>query len=196
LWNVKAINHIEQNRPVHLALRDSHYEHATELLKFPKNHAEQKIDAAAYGNILCLLRTARRHAEFAVRDNSKNEADERFCSFINMLIGNVKTVLSMLDLKHSVEVEDGFFFSFLHANYASVSLLAEEYERRASDILRCMRTTLDLASEAFAELKQANQNAFSTAESERYRKARAHSEGALEKNPDQLENETHVWLFP
>ena len=64
------------------------------------------------------------------------EKDQQFSLFINMLAGNVNAALSMLNLKQSVEAEDGFFFSFLEINHASVALQAEEYERRARDIIR------------------------------------------------------------
>jgi len=169
------IDHFEQNRPVHLALRDIHYERAIGLLKDPKHMALQALVVADYEEILFLLRTAREHASFAVRDNGKNEKDGQFCKFINMLAGNVKAVLSMLNLKHSIEAEEGFFFSFLEVNHASVALQAEEYERRARDIIRCMLTTLELAHDVYEELTQANRAVFNDFERGRYDKATAHS---------------------
>lgn len=182
--NVKAINHIEQNRPVHLALRDIYYERATLLLRSPDHNGQPELGLAAYEEILFMLRTAREHGRFAVRDDRRNEKDGQFCDFINMLAGNAKAVLSMLNLKRSVEAENGFFFSFLEANYASVALQAEEYERRARDIIRCMRNTLDLASGAYEGLKQANREAFNPFECERYDKAWSHYEGLIGQTLD------------
>ena len=182
--HVKTINHFEQNRPVHLALRDIYYDRATFLLKDPGLVSRLELNAADYEEILFLLRTAREHGYLAVRDDGKNKKDGQFCKFINMLTGNVKAVLSMLNLKHSVEVEGGFFFSFLEANHASVALQAEEYERRARDIICCMLNTLKLANTAFGGLKQANYDAFSEFERERYDKAVAHHEKLIEQRPE------------
>ena len=179
---VKTVNHFEQNRPVHLALRDVYYDRAACLLKDPGHTAVRELNASDYEEILFLLRTARNHGFLAVRDNGKNEKDDQFCRFINMLAGNVKAVLSMLSLKHTVEVEGGFFFSFLEANHASVALQAEEYERRARDIISCMLNTLELANAAFEGLKQANYDAFSESERERYDKAAAHHMQLIEQH--------------
>jgi len=192
---VKTINHIEQNRPVHLALRDIYYERATGLLQALEHKTVQGLDAADYEEILFLLRTSREHGRFAVRDNGKNEMDGQFCEFISLLAGNVKAVLSMLNLKHSVEAEDGFFFSFLDVNHASVALQAEEYERRARDIVRCMLDTLDLANGAYDELREANHDAFSDFEHERYDKATAHHKELIGKHPDLPQHEKRIGLF-
>lgn len=182
---MKATDHFEQNRPVHLALRDVYYKRATTLLKDPQRSlTTQEPSPADYEEILFMLRTARDHGALAVRDNGKNEKDDQFCKFINMLAGNVKAVLSMLNLKHSVEVEGGFFFSFLEANRASVALQAEEYGRRARDIIRCVLDTLELASRAFEGLRKANYDAFNEFERGRYDKAAAHHEHLIEQRPE------------
>ena len=182
---MQAINHFDQNRPVHLVLRDIHYERAIALFTSPELLAKPELTIADYETILFMLRTARKHGQIAVRDNGKNVKDGQFCEFINMLAGNVKAILSMLNLKHSVEAEDGFFFSFLEVNHASVALQAEEYERRARDIIRCLLKTLELAGGVFEKLKQENLNAFSDFERERYDTARAHHEGLI-GSPDDL----------
>ena len=180
---------------MHLALRDIYYEHAASLLKDPRRMAQRELNVADYEEILFLLRSARDHGYFAVRDDGKNEKDGQFCKFINMLAGNVKAVLSMLNLKYSVEAADGFFFSFLEANHASVALQAEEYERRARDIARCMLNTLKLANTAFEGLKQANQDAFSESERGRYDKAAAHHKKLIEQHPDLPQYKKRNGLF-
>lgn len=192
---MKAIDHFEQNRPVHLALRDIYYEHAIRLLKDPRHMAAQALLVGDYEEILFILRTAREHGRFAVRDNGKNEKDGQFCKFINMLAGNVKAVLSMLNLKHSVEANDSFFFSFLEVNHASVALQGEEYERRARDIIRCMLNTLEIASTAFDELKQANFEVFTDIERDRYDKAATHYKESIEKHPDLPQYKRRTELF-
>jgi hypothetical protein len=181
---VKTIEHLEKNRPVHLALRDVYYERAVELLKDPGLMAAQELETARFEEILFLLRTAREHGYAAVRKDANTEKDSQFHMFINMLAGNVKAVLSMLNLKHSVEVEGSFFFSFLEANRASVALQAEEYERRARDITRCVLKTLELAQEAFEQLKQGNHGEFTDPERERYAKAAEHHRKLIEQQLD------------
>ena len=193
---MKTIDHFKQNRPVHLALRDVYYEHATDLLKDPKPMAMRTLLVGDYEEILFVLRVARGHGRFAVReDNGRNEKDGQFCNFINMLAGNVKAVLSMLNLKNSVEANDSFFFSFLEVNHASVALQAEEYERRARDIIRCMLNTLEIAGAAFGQLKQSNREAFNDFERERYDKAMAHYKERIKKYPELPQYKKHTGLF-
>ncbi len=183
LLDVNPIDHFEQNRPVHLALRDVYYMRATYLLKSSKEIEMQGLDADDYEEILFLLRSARKHGRFVIRSHIKNDNNTQFCNFINMLVGNVKAVLSMLNLKHSVEAKDGFFFSFLEVNHASVALQAEEYERRSRDIIRCLCSTLNLSTAAYEELKGKNDKAFSPFERERYDKAAKHYTALIEKTP-------------
>jgi hypothetical protein len=190
---VGTINHFKQNRPVHLALRDVYYEQANKLLSSHDPRAVQPLNAAEYEEILSILRTARKHGYFAARDNEK---DGQFCDFINMLAGNVKAILSMLNLKHSVEAKDGFFFAFLDVNRASVALQAEEYERRARDIICCLLNTLDIAEEAYSELKQNDLDALGPTEKPRYDKAAEHHRELIQKraNPPEYRKRTSMFF--
>ena len=187
-----TINHFKQNRPVHLALRDVYYEQASKLLASHNPRAVQPLDATEYEEILFMLRTARKHGCFAARDN---EMDGQFCDFINMLAGNVKAILSMLNLKHSVEAKDGFFFAFLDVNRASVALQAEEYERRARDIVCCLLNTLDIAEEAYAKLKQNDRDALGDAERIRYDKAADHHRELIGERPELPQYRKRTGLF-
>ena len=192
---MKTINHFEKNRPVHLALRDVYYERATKLLRDPDVMASHELDTALFEEIQFLLRTAREHGGFAVREEQKNGKDSDFARFINMLAGNVKSILSMLNLKHSVEKEGGFFSSFLEANHASVALQAEEYERRARDILRCLLSTLALAGPAFENFRKANDEAFTEDERGRYRKAEDHHRALIEEAAELPEYRKRLGIF-
>lgn len=180
---------------MHLALRDVYYERATRLLKASKPMQMQELLLPDYEEMLFLLRTARDHGMFATRDGAKNEKDGQFCKFINMLAGNVKAILSMLNLKRSVEAEDGFFLSFLEVNHASVALQAEEYERRARDIICCMHNTLNLASKVYEGLKEANLEAFNAAEKGRYNKASAHYAERMEKGLERPKYKKRAGIF-
>ncbi len=172
--SVKAIDHFEQNRPVHLARRDVYFEQAAALISAQQQAFTPEINIDEYEEILFLLRVARQHGRFSIRNSGKNEKDEQFCRFINLLAGNVKAVLSLLNLKNMVENSKGSFFSFLGANQASVALQAEEYQRRASDIVRSIHNTLQLAEEPFEQLKVDNAASATDEELDRYTRAREH----------------------
>jgi len=171
---VKAINHFKQNRPVHLARRDVYFEQAIALLTAQQQAALYEIRTEVYEEILFLLRVARQHARFSIREEGKNEKDEQFARFINLLAGNVKAVLSMINLKGMVENDDQSFFSFLGSNQASIALQAEEYQRRANDIVRSIHNTLKLAEEPFELIKSEYAASASVDALDRYAKAREH----------------------
>lgn len=172
---VKSLNHFDQNRPVHLARRDVYFERVVELMTASQpGMSHRQIDASVYEEILFLLRVARQHGFFAIRNEGEHGQDAQFARFINLLAGNVKAILSMLNLKEMVESTEKSISTFLSNNYASVALQAEEYERRANDIVRSIHNTLRLAEEPFAQLKVDNAAAVSEEELNRYNKAREH----------------------
>lgn len=171
---MKAINHFQQNRPVHLARRDVYFEGAAKLIYKQQITYTPDICMGEYEEILFLLRVARQQAGFSIRETGKNGSDEQFGRFINLLAGNVKAVLSMMKLKETVESSEGSFISFLGANQASVALQAEEYQRRANDIIRSLHNTLKLAEDPFKLLKVENFDSSTDEEQQRYSTARKH----------------------
>ena len=181
---MNPINHFELNRPVHLARRDISFEKAVKLISNQQLSCGGSMAVETYEEVLFLLRTARQHARFAIRNACRNSHDEQFSHFVNLLAGNVKAVLSMLNLRGMVERAQGSSFSFLGVNEASAGLQAEEYQRRASDIVRSVQSTLRLAEEPFEKLKTENRISFSEEETLRYEKARGHFE--------QLEEQGHL----
>ena len=173
---MEQINHFEKNRPVHLAVRDVHFEHAIKLLADSRNADDHTpMNMKEYEKILYMLRTAREHARVAAQHKRR---DAQFCDFIMMMSGNVKAVLSMLNLKLAVEQMDGFWELDDHHTMA---LQAEEYERRARDIVHCLLDTLDLAGRAYHNLKTLNWEHFNENERSRYEKASTHYALLLEK---------------
>ena len=170
---MKTINHSKLNRPVHLARRDVYFKQAAKLISAQQHTPETGV--GDYEEILFLLRVARSHASYAVRDKGKNETGEQFYRFINLLAGNVKAVLSLLNLKGMVENSEDSIFSFLGANQASVALQSEEYQRRANDISRSIHNTLKLAKEPYAKLKEEDFSGLDQEEQGRYTKASKHS---------------------
>ncbi len=180
---MNPINHFELNRPIHLARRDVYFERAVELISSQHEIHGVDLQVEDYEEILFLLRTARQHARFSIRNADQNEIDEQFSRFINLLAGNVKAVLSMINLKGMIENAQGSSFSFLGVNQASAGLQAEEYQRRANDIVRSMQNTLKLAQEPFVSLKTVSREASTDEENARYEKARDHFTELLKQKP-------------
>lgn len=174
--SVSTINHFELNRPVHLARRDLYFEKAVDLIfdKYAQHGLGPDLNPSDYEEILFFLSIARDHAGYAIRKTEKSEKDVQFSRFINLLVGNVKAVLSMIDLKGMIEDSSGSSFGFLGVNEASAGLQAEEYQRRANDFVRSIRNTLNLALDPFEELKAENRDTSTKEENMRYAKARNH----------------------
>ncbi|QBG48500.1 hypothetical protein EGM51_14230 [Verrucomicrobia bacterium S94] len=178
---MKPIDHFQQNRPVHLARRDVYFEHAAKMLRAPQSTGPE-IRLEDYEEILFLLRVARQHAGYSIRRTAgENDTDEQFGRFLNILAGNVKAVLSMLNLRTMTANSSDSFFGFLGANQASLALQAEEYQRRANDIIRSLHNTLRMAEDPFELLKIENADAFTPEERERYAKARKHFTRLIEE---------------
>jgi hypothetical protein len=172
---VNPINHFKLNRPVHLARRDVYFEKAVELLAEHRQTPDGSLSIESYEEILFMLRTARDHAEFAIRGADLADGhDRQFRLFINLLVGNVKSVLSMINLKGMIENSQGSSYSFLGVNQASAALQAEEYQRRANDVVRSMQNTVRLAQEPFENLKAENRETATHEENLRYKRARDH----------------------
>ena len=190
IQSMEKINHFEKNRPVHLAVRDVHFEHAIELLAASRDERDHLLmDVGRYERILHMLRVAREHARFAARHKRR---DEQFYDFIMMMSGNVKAVLSMLNLKYAVERMDGFLELDDHH---TVALQSEEYEHRACGIVQCLLDTLDLAGRAYRDLKALNWDHFDESERSRYEKASAHYALLLEKQSEIPAYKRKVGLF-
>ena len=171
---MNPINHFELNRPVHLARRDVYYEAAVDLISSQQPMHGVAVSTEVYEHILFMLRIARQHAKFALRGEGLAGHDEQFSLFINLLAGNVKAVLSMMNLKSMVENSHESSFSFLGVNQASAGLQAEEYQRRASDIIRSIQNTLKLAQEPFNNLKAENRETATDEDNARYKRALKH----------------------
>ena len=130
---MNPINHFELNRPVHLARRDVYFEKAVERIESQQPQHGETLSVTVYEHILFMLKIARQHAEFSIRREGLAGHDEQFSLFINLLVGNVKAVLSMINLKGMVENSRESSFSFLGDNQASAGLQAEEYQRLHSE---------------------------------------------------------------
>ena len=169
---MSSINHFIQNRPVHLARRDAYYQEAVSVLMNKHNQSSVMLSIDFYDEVLFLLKVARLHSRFCVRTPGENENDEQFANFVDLLAGNTKAVLAMLQLRDLVARNSSF--DFLGTNKATVGLHAEEYQRRANDIIAALMATLNLAERTFMNLKENNARSLDDEEVTRYDKAYEH----------------------
>ena len=171
---MSSINHFIQNRPVHLARRDVYYEKAVRGLDALSKNNKKLLDAKIYDEIVFLFKVSRLHSRFSVRTPGENENDEQFQRYIDLMAGNLKAVLATLELRDLVVNNSSF--EFLGKNYAAAELYANEYQRRAKDILNSVMATLNLADETFQHLKQLNNQSLNEEEKTRYEKTYKHVE--------------------
>ena len=171
---MSSINHFIQNRPVHLARRDVYYEKAVKELDSLSKSKKGLLDSKIYDEIVFLFKVARLHSGFSVRTPGENEYDEQFQRYIDLMTGNLKAVLSTLELRDLVVKNSSF--EFLGKNYAAAELYANEYQRRAKDILNSVMATLNLADETFSHLKKINNQSLDDEEKARYKKTYKHVE--------------------
>ena len=171
---MSSINHFIQNRPVHLARRDVYYEKAVKELDSLSKSKKGLLDSKIYDEIVFLFKVARLHSGFSVRTPGENEYDEQFQRYIDLMTENLKAVLSTLELRDLVVKNSSF--EFLGKNYAAAELYANEYQRRAKDILNSVMATLNLADETFGHLKNLNNLSLDDEEKARYKKTYKHVE--------------------
>jgi hypothetical protein len=130
--------------------------------------------------VLFLLRVARLHARFSVRSQDVSEADEQFARFVELLMGSVKAILSMLDLRKLILKDRSF--SFLGSNQATIGLQAEEYRRRAIELVRALLSTLALAEGSYESLKQENAASLDESGRKRYGRAQGYVRELMERD--------------
>ena len=161
--------HLSLNRPVHLARRDVYYEQAVDLLYEPETKRELNELVQRYDRILFMLKTTRQHAKSASRVNGTDDTDQEFLSFIKLLIGNVRAILTILNQQQSLRRESSFIGSV-----PKVDELAADCEQSTKDILDGVHNMLNLAGNPFTKLKKANLKSMEKADRTRYNKARKH----------------------
>ncbi len=165
--------HFTLNRPIHLARRDAFFERAAELLLL--HMPVEEMDAPArldhVSHVLRLLSTAQKHAAFAARASQATDQERDFLHFLNLVAGNLQSASSMTQHQNHLEGEEGFLCRFLNAPPEECALPAQQYRRRADDILQGIWHLLRLAHRPYRELQQANLRSLGESETERYRKA-------------------------
>ncbi|MEC7908372.1 MAG: hypothetical protein VYB95_03515 [Verrucomicrobiota bacterium] len=95
---------------MHLARRDVYYEKAVKELDSLSKSKKGLLDSKIYDEIVFLFKVARLHSGFSVRTPGENEYDEQFQRYIDLMTGNLKAVLSTLELRDLVVKNSSFEF--------------------------------------------------------------------------------------
>ena len=168
-----SVLHINKNRPVHLARRDVFFERAVDLLCMPVKNPDPVERLHHIEHIVSLLRTAEKHAFFALRPNGAAVDEENFLHFLKLISENIRSVHAMVGHQIQLESGRGFLADFLGTKPEDSVTPALHYQRRAEDILQGLWHMLRLAHAPYARLREANMESLSPDEKERYTRAEA-----------------------
>lgn len=163
--------HIELNRPIHIARRDVFYERAVELLHLPMVTRDIGKKIHHLEAVLNFLKSAERHGQFALRSSQVLQTEKDFIHFIQLLVGTVQSILSMMKHILHLESEEGFLAKFLQIEGSGNILPTHQYERRAEDILQGLWQMLRLSHIPFQHLRKKQIEGLSEVDLERFHRA-------------------------
>lgn len=159
---------------MHLALRDAGAECAVGMLSRPLHALGTDERMAHVGEVIRLLQLSAKHARLAARSARATERERDFLRFLRVILQYVESVYALILNQAQMESkEHGFLQKFLGETMMDeLSLTALNYRRRADDMLEGLWHVLRLSSAPYRDLQQANFNALTDSERERYRRAR------------------------
>lgn len=163
--------HADLNRPVHLARRDVFFERAVDLLGLPLDSVLQEARAQHVSHVLSALRCARQHAIFAGRSGAMTPREKDFVRFLDLKFNNVLSAEAMMQHQAALEESKSALCRFLEAPPERCELPALHFQRRAEDILLGLWHILQSAQAPYRALQQANYEALTPRDQERYLRA-------------------------
>jgi hypothetical protein len=168
---MRTNNHLNVNRPVHLARRDAYYERAVELLNRPLHGMGLRERIRHAERTLSLFKTAVHHARFAGRSPQALPLEADFLRFMLLIMDQVESLLAMTQQQTHFELEECFLGQFLQTQPEQLQLLPGHYQRRAEDILEGICHLLQLAYQPYHDLYQADLQGLAEGERVRYNQA-------------------------
>lgn len=163
--------HIELNRPVHLARRDVFFERAVELLHMPLGSMDTDQRINHLEKVKAFLGCSEEHGVFGMRSSHVLPQEKDFVHFIKLVQESVISVLSMIQHLQHIRAEEGFLGRFLRGSGKELFQPAQHYERRADDIMQGLWQMLRLSHVPYQSLHREQFSGFSQDESRRYRLA-------------------------
>ncbi len=165
--------HTNLNRAIHLARRDAFYERAVELLCIPSQEMDLQARIQQINKVMALLKTASKHAFFAVRSPRAAPKEHDFLHFLGLIADNVQSIHSMLLHQAHLEAAESFLCQFLNASAEQAILPALHYRRRADDLMQGLWQMLRYAQSPYRALQVQIAEAMSPDDKARYDKAYA-----------------------
>lgn len=159
------------NRPVHLARRDAFFERAMDLLCQPVEALCTNARMDHIRHVRDALRKAHDHAAFAAKGTTPVQQELDFVRFLELKARNTESALAMLQHQIEFEREEGFLSKFLAASREETMLPAQQYRRRAEDILQGMWHLVRRAQSNYTALSRMNRAALPPDQQERYQRA-------------------------
>lgn len=156
------------NRPIHLARRDVHFEHASNQINTPIQKLTTQDRIRHVEQILHDLRRAEEHAFLAARSLEASPREHDFYRFLRLLQGNVASIRSMLSHHQELDGAESFLCQFLNVNRHEQLLPAMQYQRRSEDLLDGLWQLLQLAHMPYRQLKQTTLDSLSEEDRKRY----------------------------
>ena len=161
-----------QNRPVHLARRDTSVERAAEMLNVPLDPLSTAERLDYIGREIELLEGAVNHARLAGRSGGVSQREKDFLHFLVLILGNVQSAHAFLRNQAHLESEEHSFLThYLGIAEDEVDLTATIFRRRSEDIIAGLWQLLRMAhgpyrmlqAENLAEMDETGRSRYETA---------------------------------
>ncbi len=164
---------VNLNRPVHLARRDAYFERAMDILCQPMEGLTPKRRLQHVELLHGGLRRGRDHAFLAARSERATAREVDFHHFLELKLQNVASAIAMIQHQLELNEEEGFLSQFLEATPEEGMQPAQQFERRADDILEGLWHMLRQAHATYFELRNHNLSELLPEEQSRYHRAYA-----------------------
>ena len=156
------------NRPIHLARRDVHFEHASNCINTPIQKLNTQDRIQHIEQILYHLHRAEEHAFLAARSPATPPREHDFSRFLRLLQNNVASIRTMLSHHQELDGAESFLCQFLNVNQHEQLLPAMQYQRRSEDLLEGLWQLLQLAHMPYRRLKQTTLDSLPEDDRKRY----------------------------
>jgi len=144
------------NRPVHLAGRDTNYEHAMKLLQGDLMNYEVADRLDKCRAITTSLQLAHEHGEYALRGMESCREEKLFVQFLALLLDSAQALQVMTKHEHLLMSDRELLREFLSQNAELIDRSAAEHRQLAQNLLKETIQLIQMAAEAFKKLNEKN----------------------------------------
>lgn len=144
------------NRPVHLAGRDAHFEHAVKLLRADLMNYDVADRFEKCRLITSVLQSSAEHSDFALRGADGCKEEELFARFVGVLLDSAQSLLSMTKHEQMLATDRVLVREFLGKEVELLDRSAAEHRQLAQNILRETIALIEMSADSFRKLKEKN----------------------------------------